>query len=55
MTQFRISEAAGLLGEPLALSAEHALGFSDLLSEVSERLDVLSAREAETASGSRMK
>ncbi len=36
------------LGEPLAVSAEHALGFSDLLSEVSERLDVLSAREAET-------
>ncbi len=33
------------LGEPLALSAEHALGFTDLLSEVSERLDALSERE----------
>ncbi len=33
------------LGEPLALSAEHALGFSDLLSEVSDRLDALSERE----------
>ncbi|MGO9170498.1 MAG: ribosome biogenesis GTPase Der [Rhodomicrobium sp.] len=33
------------LGEPLALSAEHAIGFSDLLSEVSERLDALSKRE----------
>ncbi len=33
------------LGEPLAISAEHALGFSDLLSEVSERLDTLSERE----------
>jgi GTPase len=27
------------LGEPLAVSAEHALGFSDLISEVSDRLD----------------
>jgi GTP-binding protein len=34
------------LGEPLALSAEHALGFSDLLSEVAERLDVLSKQDA---------
>jgi GTPase len=33
------------LGEPLAISAEHALGFSDLLSEVSDRLDALSKRE----------
>ena len=33
------------LGEPLALSAEHALGFSDLVSEVSERLDALRERE----------
>jgi GTP-binding protein len=33
------------LGEPLALSAEHALGFSDLLSEVSDRLDALRERE----------
>jgi len=33
------------LGEPIALSAEHALGFSDLLSEVSERLDALKRRE----------
>ncbi len=33
------------LGEPLALSAEHALGFSDLLSEVSDRLDTISERE----------
>lgn len=33
------------LGEPLALSAEHALGFSDLLSEVAERLDALSQQE----------
>ena len=33
------------LGEPLALSAEHALGFSDLVSEVSERLDALKERE----------
>ena len=33
------------LGEPIALSAEHALGFSDLLSEVSERLDALKERE----------
>ncbi|MFY9642301.1 MAG: ribosome biogenesis GTPase Der [Rhodomicrobium sp.] len=33
------------LGEPLAVSAEHALGFSDLLSEVSDRLDALSERE----------
>ncbi len=33
------------LGEPLALSAEHALGFTDLLSEVSDRLDALSERE----------
>jgi GTP-binding protein len=29
------------LGEPLVLSAEHALGFTDLLSEVSDRLDML--------------
>jgi GTP-binding protein len=27
------------LGEPLALSAEHGLGFSDLLSEIADRLD----------------
>ena len=33
------------LGEPLALSAEHALGFTDLLSEVQTRLDALSERE----------
>jgi GTP-binding protein len=33
------------LGEPLALSAEHALGFTDLLSEVSDRLDALSEKE----------
>ena len=33
------------LGEPLTLSAEHALGFSDLVSEVSERLDALKERE----------
>ncbi len=33
------------LGEPLAISAEHALGFSDLLSEVSDRLDLLSETE----------
>jgi GTPase len=33
------------LGEPLVLSAEHALGFTDLLSEVSDRLDALSGRE----------
>ncbi len=36
------------LGEPLALSAEHALGIGDLLSEVSDRLDALS--EASPAS-----
>jgi GTP-binding protein len=35
------------LGEPLMLSAEHALGFADLLSEVSDRLDVLSEKEAD--------
>ena len=39
------------LGEPLALSAEHALGFSDLLSEVAERLDVLSKLENPDAEG----
>jgi GTP-binding protein len=39
------------LGEPLALSAEHALGFSDLLSEVAERLDVLSRQENPDAEG----
>jgi GTPase len=33
------------LGEPLAVSAEHALGFSDLLSEAAERLDALAAQE----------
>jgi GTP-binding protein len=33
------------LGEPVALSAEHALGFSDLFSEVSDRLDALRERE----------
>jgi GTP-binding protein len=33
------------LGEPLAVSAEHALGFSDLLSEVAERLDIRSKQE----------
>src|SRR3974390_335980 len=33
------------LGEPLAISAEHALGFTDLLSEVSDRLDALSERD----------
>jgi GTPase len=37
------------LGEPLALSAEHALGFSDLLSEVAERLDSLREREGADA------
>jgi GTP-binding protein len=39
------------LGEPLALSAEHALGFSDLQSEVAERLDVLSKQENPDAEG----
>ncbi len=39
------------LGEPLALSAEHALGFTDLLSEVSDRLDALSEREGIDADG----
>ncbi len=39
------------LGEPLALSAEHALGFTDLLSEVSDRLDVLSEREGAGTDG----
>ena len=39
------------LGEPLALSAEHALGFPDLLSEVAERLDVLSKQENPDAEG----
>ncbi|MBI4724534.1 MAG: 50S ribosome-binding GTPase, partial [Rhodomicrobium sp.] len=34
------------LGEPLAISAEHALGLPDLLSEVSSRLDALREREA---------
>jgi GTP-binding protein len=34
------------LGEPLALSAEHAIGFTDLLSEVSDRLDALREKEA---------
>ncbi len=34
------------LGEPLALSAEHALGITDLLTEVSDRLDALREREA---------
>jgi GTPase len=34
------------LGEPLMLSAEHAIGFTDLLSEVSDRLDELSEKEA---------
>jgi GTP-binding protein len=39
-------DAYGLgLGEPLALSAEHALGVNDLLSEVVERLDALSKQE----------
>jgi GTPase len=37
------------LGEPLQVSAEHALGFSDLLSEVSERLDLLDAKESEAS------
>ncbi len=37
------------LGEPLAVSAEHALGFSDLLSEISDKLDAL--REQELAGG----
>jgi GTPase len=39
------------LGEPLALSAEHALGFSDLQSEVAERLDVLSKLENPDSEG----
>jgi GTPase len=39
------------LGEPLALSAEHALGFSDLQSEVAERLDVVSKLENPDAEG----
>ncbi len=39
------------LGDPLALSAEHALGFTDLLSEVSDRLDALSEREGIDADG----
>jgi GTPase len=42
------------LGEPLALSAEHALGFSDLLSEVSDRLDTLAERETESLSDGEM-
>ena len=33
------------LGEPLALSAEHALGFTDLLSEAQDRLDALAERD----------
>jgi GTP-binding protein len=37
------------LGEPLAISAEHNLGFSELLSEVSQRLDALSEHRDETA------
>jgi GTPase len=39
------------LGEPLAVSAEHALGFNDLLSEAAERLDALSAREQPDGEG----
>jgi GTP-binding protein len=39
------------LGEPLALSAEHALGFTDLLSEVSDRLDALSEKEESEEEG----
>ena len=33
------------LGEPLAISAEHNIGFSDLMSEVSRHLDELGERE----------
>ncbi len=33
------------LGEPLAISAEHNIGFSDLMSEVSRHLDALRERE----------
>lgn len=33
------------LGEPVPLSAEHALGFTDLLSEVGEKLDALASRK----------
>ncbi len=33
------------LGEPLAISAEHNIGFSDLMSEVSRHLDELRQRE----------
>jgi GTP-binding protein len=33
------------LGEPIAISAEHNIGFSDLMSEVSLRLDELGQRE----------
>ena len=39
------------LGEPLALSAEHALGFSDLLSEATERLDALARLEGPDEDG----
>ncbi len=39
------------LGEPLALSAEHALGFSDLLSEATERLDALASLEGPDEDG----
>lgn len=36
------------LDEPLAISAEHNLGFTDLMSEVSNRLNALSEQEQET-------
>jgi GTP-binding protein len=39
------------LGEPLAVSAEHALGFNDLLSEAAERLDALSKLEQPDGEG----
>jgi GTPase len=39
------------LGEPLALSAEHALGFTDLLSEVAERLGALSCNQGSISDG----
>lgn len=35
------------LGEPVAVSAEHALGFSDLLSEIAEKLSELDGAQAE--------
>ncbi|MGA8772374.1 MAG: ribosome biogenesis GTPase Der [Rhodomicrobium sp.] len=37
------------LGEPVAISAEHNIGFSDLMSEVSLRLDELGRREGDVS------